>query len=160
MIMDRIPVQRPAGRPYINRKRRTLLVQNSYAYLPAPSRTRRKQKARKPRPSNVPTALRTQAAALRLAKTSLERSYNQEQNFNNLSGGCTGLTLDFQQITAAIARAERRYVNCLIRYLRDANQMTSVEATEMQRSFTRQKMEKAGTNNRVYLLGRYPHELT
>lgn len=89
----------------------------------------------------------------------LERAYNQEQNILILSSRCTGVAFDLPQIIAARARAERRYVNCLIRYLRDTNQMSSAQANEMQANFTRRKMQESGVSNGPYLLGMYPHEL-
>lgn len=158
LIMDRVPADRPAGRPYINRTARARTAPNS-SFSSAPSRLSRRRRPHKAVANNVPAALRTQAADLRFARTNLDRCYNQEQNVRDISVRCTGVTFDLSDVSAARARAERRYVNCLIRYLRNANQMSGVQAAEMQRTFTRQKMEGVGVNNRAYLLGMYPREL-
>lgn len=157
--MDDIPTQRPARRIYVKNSQYTRPIPNQFRFNATSSRQIRKKKAHKAKVSNVPTALRAQAADLRSARTNLERTYHQEENVSNLSSRCTRVTINLPQITVARARAERRYVNCLIRYLRDTNQMSPVEATQMQANFTRRKMEQAGMSSKGYLLGMYPHEL-
>ncbi|KAJ4331303.1 hypothetical protein N0V95_009904 [Ascochyta clinopodiicola] len=159
LIMDLVPAQRPATRPYINRRRNTQPAPDWFAHNKAPSRQKRRRRVHKIPAEKVPGALSTQARELRLAKIIVERCYDQEQNLYNLSTRWTNITIVISQSTAAREQAERRYVNCLIRYLRDTNRMSAVEANEMQRNFTRQKMEKAGLPNRAYLLGMYPREL-
>lgn len=159
--MDDIPTQRPARRLYNDRHQYTRPVPNQFMFNfnAASSRPGRKRRTHKATAKNVPAALRTQAAALRFAKTNLKRAYAQEHNVLDLSARCTGLTLNLSGVSAARATAERRYVNCLIRYLRDTDQMSPVEATEMQANFTRRKMESVCMSNEAYLLGMYPHEL-
>ncbi|KAF2623910.1 hypothetical protein BU25DRAFT_170426 [Macroventuria anomochaeta] len=157
--MNEIPAQRPARRLYVKDNQYTRPDPNQFAFKAAASRSGRKRRNNKARVKNVPTVLRAQAAELCSARTNLERAYNQEQNVQDLSSRCTGVTFNFPEVTAARARAERRYVNCLIRYLRDTNQMNPAEATQMQANFTRRKMEQARMSNRVYLLGMYLHEL-
>lgn len=76
-----------------------------------------------------------------------------------LSPRCTRVTLNLSQIITARARAERHYINSLIRYLRDTKQMGSAQAKEMQANFTRRKMRASGISNAPYLLGLYPQEL-
>lgn len=145
--MDEIPAQRPERRSYI-RRQYTRQAHTDFRFNPMTSRLscRRNAQAQK-----VPPALRAQAAELRSARANLDRACAQVQNVGKLSARCVGV--------AARARAERRYVNCLIRYLRDTNQMTPVQASEMQANFTRRKMEASGLNNTVYLLSMYPQEL-
>ncbi|KAJ8107052.1 hypothetical protein OPT61_g9132 [Boeremia exigua] len=122
------------------------------ATLISPPRSSRKRKNHKTRIQNVHPTLQVQAAELQASMTNLERAYGQEQNIRNLSARCTGVKFNFPEINAARARAERRYVNCLIRYLRDTNQMTPAQATEMRANFTRRKMKDSGVNNAPYLL--------
>ena len=149
--MDEIPIRHPARHLYVRHNQYTRPVPNHFAFNAAQSRSSRRRRA-------CTAALRAQAE-LRSAKANLERAYNKEQNVHSLSSRCTGVTYNFPKISAARARGERRYVNCLIRYLRGTNQMSTVEATEMQRNFTRRKMDATGTNNRAYLLAMYPWEL-
>ncbi len=147
--MGEIPVNPHERRVHLP-EQYSQLKPNRASFGTALSRLGCKHRHRKAAPNNMPTALRAQAAELRSAKANLERSYNQEENIrHNFSVSVRG----------ARARAERRFVNCLIRYRRDANQMTAVEATEMQRNFTRQKMEEVGVDNKSYLMGMYPCEL-
>jgi hypothetical protein len=150
--MDGIPAQRHVRRLYVCHNRYTPPVPKHFTFnaaQPRPSRRRRLCTA----------ALRAQAAELRSAKANLERAYNKERNVHSLSSRCTGVTFNFPKISAARARGERRYVNFLIRYLRGTNQMSAVEAAEMQRNFTRRKTEAMGMRNRAYLLAMYPWEL-
>lgn len=157
--MDKIAGQRPTARPYIKRNQNASRSNRSH-HNTAPLRPIRKGKrTHKATQGNVLAALRAQAAELRSAKANLERCYNQEQTICSFSARCTGLTIDAPQITTARERAERRYVNCIIRYMRDANQMSGVEAKEMQGNFTRRKMGGTSTANRTYLFGMYPREL-
>lgn len=100
-----------------------------------------------------------QAAQLRSAKSNLERAYAQEQNVQLPSSRSTGVISEIPGVVAGRARAERRYVNCLVRYLRDTNQMSAMEAKQLQGSFTKHKMGDCDLNNRVYLLGKYTFEL-
>jgi hypothetical protein len=157
--MDEIPTRRPAGRPYINRRRNTQPLPRHHSYKTTSSRPNRKKRARRAAINNVPPALRAQAAELRAARANLLRCYDQEQNVLDMSARFTGITINIPSTTAARERAERRYVNCIIRYLRNTNKMSSVEAVEMQGNFTRQKMKNAGMTNRTYLLRMYPREL-
>lgn len=158
--MDDIPAQRPAGRPYINRNHNAFSRSNRFVYNPAPPRQSRKRKrAQKTMLQNVPAALRVQAAELRSAKSNLKRCYDQEQTIHDFSSRCTGLTIDIPHITTARERAERRYVNCMIRYMRDTNQMSGLAAKELQGKFTRRKMDGTDMPNRTYLLELYPREL-
>jgi hypothetical protein len=151
--MDKVPAQRPARRSHVNNSL------NQFRYTAPLTRQTRRRKPNKVKASNVPPALRAQAAELRSAKTNLDRTYAQEQNVQELSSRCIGITFNFPEVTAARARAERRYVNCLVRYLRGANQMSAQEARPLQGDFTKRKMKTSGTNNCAYLLGLYPHEL-
>lgn len=108
-----------------------------------------------------PGFLKAQAAELRRAKTSLLRLYAQEQYTAAKVGPNTGDT-PLQRIRTSRATAERRYVNCLIRYSRDANVMTTVQAEQLQEDFTRCREGKSGdmgSSNSDYLLGLYPREL-
>ena len=158
LVMDKIPIQRPARRIYNNDRQYLRPMSYQSRVNPISSRSARKRKNHRGRVQKVAPALRTQAAELRSAKANLERAYNQEQNAINLAARSTGLPLNSQH-AAARARAERRYVNCFIRYSRDAKQMSAVHATEMQASFTRRKIEASGVNQVSFLLGMYPQEL-
>ncbi|KAF9697542.1 hypothetical protein EKO04_004109 [Ascochyta lentis] len=159
LVMDEILTQRPAPRPYNNRKRDTYSAPSRSVFNTALYRQNRRWRGHKPPADNVPAAVRVQARELRSTRVVVERCYDQEQSMCNFSARCTGLTIVAHPIIAARERAERRYVNCLVRYLRNTNQMSAVEAREMQARFTRRKMEGIGLKNRAYLLGMYPREL-
>ncbi|KAF3035343.1 hypothetical protein E8E12_006774 [Didymella heteroderae] len=160
LIMDEVPAQRPARRSHVNTGQYTHHVPNGFRHNAISSRRPRRKRANKAKAKNVPPALRKQAAELQSAKANLERAYAHEQNVQNLSSQCIGVTFNLPEVIASRARAERRYVNCLIRYLRDSNEMSAVEARQLQGSFTKHKMEKAGVNNCAYLLGMHPSELS
>ena len=157
--MDEVPAQRPTPRLYVNNSQYTRPVPNRLRYNPTLTRQTRRRGAYKAKANNVPPALRVQVDELRSAKTNLERAYAHEQHVRSLSSRCTGVIFNFPEVSAARARAERRYVNCLVRYLRDTNQMSAIEARQLQGNFTKHKMEKGGANSSVYLLGMYPYEL-
>jgi hypothetical protein len=106
----------------------------------------------------APGFLQSQAAELRAAKMLLVRLYTQEQHAI-LKGGINARQSTLQMVRSSRASAERRYVNCLIRYCRDANRMTPLEANQLQKAFTREKMGDMGFPNSNYLLGMYPCEL-
>ncbi|KAH7412003.1 hypothetical protein DE146DRAFT_784606 [Phaeosphaeria sp. MPI-PUGE-AT-0046c] len=106
----------------------------------------------------APGSIHTQATELRNARATLLRLYAQEQNVIS-SGGIDARQSTLQMIRASRATAERRYVNCLIRYCRDSNRMTAWQATQLQSDFTRQKMTNLGVYNGNYLLGLFPREL-
>jgi hypothetical protein len=106
----------------------------------------------------APGFLQAQAAELRYAEAILSRLYTQEQDALS-NGGINARQSSLQIIRASRASAERRYVNCLIRYCRDAKCMTAVQANQLQGNFTRQKMSDLGISNSSYLLGLYPREL-
>jgi hypothetical protein len=138
---------RPAGRPS--------MVRTS---IPVQSRGRRGARRRNVgNKTGVAAYLRTQASELREAKAVLDRLYSQEaQAYTNPYN----YGQDLNAVASSRATAERRYVNILIRYLRDANQMSTSQASELQRHFTRDRMATAGKgSNRGYLLALYPHEL-
>ena len=158
LVMDKIPIQRPARRIYNNDRQYVRPMSYQSRVNPMTSRSARKRRNHRGRVQKVSPALRAQAAELRSAKANLERAYNQEQNAINLAARSTGLSLNSQH-AAARARAERRYVNCFIRYSRDAKQMSAVQATEMQANFTRRKIEASGVNQVSFLLDMYPQEL-
>jgi hypothetical protein len=102
--------------------------------------------------------LQAQAAELRRAKATLLRLYNQEHSaLANRSINVRESSLNI--IRFSRASSERRYVNCLIRYLRDAGRMTSFQATQLQKDFTREKMADLGVSHSSYLLNMYPREL-
>ncbi|KAF1848926.1 uncharacterized protein K460DRAFT_364866 [Cucurbitaria berberidis CBS 394.84] len=103
----------------------------------------------------TPGYLQVQGNELSQAKTNLQRLYVQERNA--LTRGSAGISLPM--IRASRGTAERRYVNCLVRYLRDANRMSAIQANQLQRNFTRDKMVGMGVSNQDYLLGMYPREL-
>jgi hypothetical protein len=158
LVMDKIPTQRPARRIYNDDRQYVRPTTRQSRANPVPSRSARKRRNHRGRVQKISPALRTQAAELRSAKANLERAYNQEQNADNLAARSIGLSLHTQH-AAARARAERRYVNCFIRYSRDAKQMSAVQATEMQANFTRRKIEASGVNQVSFLLDMYPQEL-
>jgi hypothetical protein len=106
----------------------------------------------------APGYLQAQAAELRNAKATLLRLYTQEQKALSKRGINTRHST-LQMIRASRASAERRYVNCLIRYSRDANYMSASQANQLQKDFTREKMSDLGVSNSSYLLGMYPREL-
>lgn len=106
----------------------------------------------------APGFLQAQAADLRAAKMTLVRLHTQEQHAL-MTRGINSRESTLQMIRSSRASAERRYVNCLIRYCRDANRMTPVQATQLQSVFTREKMGDSGFPSSNYLLGMYPHEL-
>ena len=103
-------------------------------------------------------SLQVQSNELRRAKVMLQRLYTQEKQALHLQavGACSNL----REIRSSRGTAERRYVNCLIRFLRDTNRMSSGQATQLQQAFTRDKMAGMGMSNQKYLLGMYPRELT
>ena len=102
----------------------------------------------------APGFLQVQGNELRQAKLNLQRLYTQEQHA--LSTGSAAANLP--SIRSSRGTAERRYVNCLIRYLRDTKRMTGSQANELQGNFTRARMNEM-VSNKEYLLGIYPHEL-
>lgn len=158
--MDDIPAQRPAIRRYVECRRHIYSARNRTSYNGAPSRSsRRWRRVHKAPMHNVSTSMKDQAANLRSARTTLERCCDQEQIINDFSGRNTGLSIEMPQITAARERSERRYINSLIRYLRGTQQISVVEAREMQGSFARRKRGGAGVTNRTYLLSMFPREL-
>lgn len=157
--MDEVPAQRPARRLHVSNGQYSRSVPYRAKPNAPSSRQTRRRRVGKARMNNVPPALRTQTAELRSAKTNLERAHVHEQNVQSLSLRCTGVIFNPSEVIAARGRAERRYVNCLIRYLRDTNQMSSMEARQLQGNFTKHKVEKVGVNNCVYLLGMFPYEL-
>jgi hypothetical protein len=128
------------------------------ASIPVQSRGSRGARRRKVgNTTGVAAYLRTQASELRGAKAVLDRLYSQEaQAYSNPYNYNQGL----KEIASSRATAERRYVNVLIRYLRNANRMSTSQASELQRCFTRGRMAMAGTgSNRDYLFAMYPYEL-
>ena len=157
--MDEVPTQGPARQPYVRNGQYTRSVPSYSRYYAISSRRTRRTKANKAKANNVPPRLRVQAAEFRSAKSTLERAYAHEQNVQSLYSRTTGVIFDIPGVFAARARTERRYVNCLVRYLRDTNQMSAMEASQLQGSFTKQKMGKVGLDSRIYLLGMYPFEL-
>lgn len=102
-------------------------------------------------------SLQIQGCELREAKASLLRLYAQEKAA--LASPSSGVNPDLKRICACRARAERRYVTCLIRYLRNSNRMDAIEANKLQKKFTRKYTATTGTSNMEYLLGMYPCEL-
>jgi hypothetical protein len=104
----------------------------------------------------APGFLQAQAAELRQAKAILLRLYTQE-NHVLATQEQDARHSSLQVVRASRASAERRYVNCLIRYCRDAKRMTAFEATQLQKNFTREKMSDLGVSNSSYLLSMYPH---
>ena len=66
------------------------------------------------------------AKELRQAGATLLRLYTQEQNII-AGGGYYVQAAALQMVRASRATAERRYVNCLIRYCREINSMTAWE---------------------------------
>jgi len=106
----------------------------------------------------APGFLQVEAGDLRAAKTTLLRLYNQEQH-TLMNRGLNVRQSTLQMVRSSRATAERRYVNCLIRYCRAANRMTSAEANQLQKDFTHEKMGDMGLPNSNYLLGLYPREL-
>jgi hypothetical protein len=106
----------------------------------------------------APGNIQAQAAELHHAKATLLRLYAQEQHaLSNRGINARQSTLDI--VRASRASAERRYVNCLIRYCRSANHMTAFQANQLQKDFTRERMSDHGVPNSSYLLGMYPREL-
>jgi hypothetical protein len=103
--------------------------------------------------------LHAQAAELRYAKANLLRLYTQEAHTITKSRGINPRDSTLQMVRASRATAERRYVNCLIRYCRDAGCMNAAEATRLQKDFTRERMGNFHSSNSAYLLGMYPWEL-
>ena len=106
--------------------------------------------------SKVPNYLTAQAADLRATKRNLERLYTMEEDAM-MSG--TRPAQETASLSSLRGTSERLYVNVLIRYLRDSHQMTSFQASDLQRFFTRQRMNGIGPVNKAYLLGLFPREL-
>lgn len=107
----------------------------------------------------APGFLQAQGAELRHAKATLLRLYTQEAHAVSKSRGINSHDSTLQMVRASRASAERRYVNCLIHYCRDAGRMNAAQATQLQKDFTREKMGDAHASNSAYLLGMYPREL-
>jgi hypothetical protein len=103
--------------------------------------------------------LQAQTAELRYARTILVRLYMQEQTAVYNSRGVNVRQSSLQMVRASRASAERRYVNCLIRYCRDAKHMSAQEANQLQKHFTRERMGDLGVSHSDYLLSMYPREL-
>jgi hypothetical protein len=106
----------------------------------------------------APGSLQAEAGDLRAAKAILLRLYNREKQAL-VKRGPNARRSTQQMVRSSRATAERRYVNCLIRYCRAANRMTPTQANELQKNFTREKMGEMGLPNSNYLLGMYPREL-
>ncbi|KAF2133864.1 hypothetical protein P153DRAFT_100213 [Dothidotthia symphoricarpi CBS 119687] len=105
---------------------------------------------------NVPMFLHVPAQALRQAKSDLQRLYTQEAT---AYAAAQFAVSNIQAIRASRGRAERKYVNCLIRYLRGTQRISSLQANQLQHNFTREKSAVLGVQNRDYLLGMFPREL-
>ena len=135
MLLDEV-----SNRPFVGR-----YVVENMGIMP-----QRYRAARRP-----PTSLRKQAAQLRTAKRDLEGAYMQEEAA--LGGHTT--QQEVAHATAVRARTERRYVNALLRYLRNTNSISGQEAGRIQMSFTRQRMEGMGSTNKAYLRSMFPREL-
>ena len=101
--------------------------------------------------------LEVQGNELRQAKTNLQRLYAQEQNA--AAAQMLGVPSDMHMIRTRRQTAERRYVNCLIKYMRDANRMNRDTAVQLQHQFTRQKMAGLSIINQQFLFSMYPYEL-
>ena len=134
MLLDEVSIRPPAGR----------YVVGDVVIMP-----RRYHAARRPS-----TSLRAQAAQLRTAKRDLEGAYMQEEAA--LGGHAQQ---EVAHATDVRARTERRYVNALLRYLRNKNSISGQEANRIQMSFTRQRMEGMGSTNKAYLRSMFPREL-
>jgi hypothetical protein len=125
-------------------------------YATATGRPARVHTRRAPSGPGIPNYLNTQATDLRVAKRNMERLYTMEED------AMTSWTRPAQEIASLSSlrgTAERRYVNVLIRYLRNSQQMAAAEASDLQRYFTRQRMIGTGPVNKAYLLGLFPKEL-
>jgi hypothetical protein len=87
------------------------------------------------------------------------RMYDQECNAYNTSYGLNLCHPNLEAIRACRGSAERRYVHCLIGYMRDANRMTGWQTAELQKSFAHQRVGDPVMQYRNYLLGLFPPEL-
>jgi hypothetical protein len=108
------------------------------------------------RTRQVPNPLSTQVAELGSAKRNLERLYTMEED---AMASWTRPPHEIAALSCRRAGAERRYVNALIRYLRDSDQMSGAEAAALQRHFTRQRNGSMLPVSKVFLLNLYPQEL-
>lgn len=85
--------------------------------------------------------------------------YDQERNaynsFYDLNAGQSNL----DQIRASRGVAERRYINCIIAYMRATGRMTRAQAGELQKYFTRERMRGMAAQYEGYMLGMFPPEL-
>lgn len=106
----------------------------------------------------APGNLQAEAVELRQAQTILLRLYNQEHSAYT-AYGFNARHSHLQMISASRASAERRYVNCLVRYLRDTNRMSAYQANVLQKAFTREGMSDLRVSNSNFLLGMFPREL-
>jgi hypothetical protein len=104
-------------------------------------------------------ASQAQAADLSQARKILMRMYDQECNAYNTSYGLNLCHPNLEAIRACRGSAERRYVHCLIGYMRDANRMTGWQTAELQKSFAHQRVGDPVMQYRNYLLGLFPPEL-
>lgn len=149
MLMNDAVGRDPVSLPAIHR----------YAYTSKPTYTLNgtsiatKEPAITPETANVS---RSRATELRIAKRNLECSYAIEQTVRSTSP-CSPQRM--AEAAGHRARVERRYVNTLIRYLRNAKRMSATEAARLMQRFTRERMAGLGPVNRTYLLGLYPSEL-
>lgn len=116
------------------------------------------QASRTSKPSGRRHVVRNRSAEeLREAKSVLSRLYIQEDAALANPGR---YTRDFIiGISTRRGTSERRYVNALIKYMRDAKRMEPSQASELQRTFTRDKMAGVGQYYKDYLLSLYPSEL-
>lgn len=155
MIMDDTVGRPSAARPSASHSAATRPASRPLAPRPF-LRTFSKAAARR-NPTSIPHFLKTQATELREVKDILQRLYTQEAQ---ALAAPWNPDQDTNAISNSRASAERRYVNALIRYLRDAKRMNSGQAFKLQRRFTRKRMVGMGQEaNRDYLLAMYPREL-
>lgn len=94
---------------------------------------------------------------LRRAKSTLERLYIQEQNA--ATAHSIESPLDLSTIRASRVAAEKRYINFLIRYCRDMDQMSTLQAIRLQRFMSYYKTPDLDQRRKL-LLSIYPTELS
>ena len=149
MLMDDAVNRQSMRRPAVSRP----VYKRTYA---ATGRSARVHTRKPPTGPRIPSFLSDQAVDLRTAKRNMERLYTMEED---AMASYTRPVQEFASLSNLRGTAERRYVNVLIRYLRDSHQMTAVEAADLQRYFTRQRMNGMGPVNKAYLLSLFPREL-
>lgn len=146
---------RPCDRSFQARTQRVDRI-GPYATLKISNHHHQKAQARRNQGYQPPGMLQLRQERNNLARLCTQEHYAAFDPRRQQNGGLE----HFRQIQNSRAIAERRYVGYLIRYLRNTGRMTPLEASQLQKDFTRQKMSDLNISRGHYLLDLYPTELS